>query len=103
MSHNVSRNGSGPPLADLAQGTGDGRARRIPPLKQPSYEEAPAPDSIAPAAGPARGLPRRLLPRLGLVVAAVSTVAALVWAGHDWWTVGRYLETTDDAYVGGNV
>ena len=23
--------------------------------------------------------------------------------GHDWWTVGRFIETTDDAYVGGDV
>jgi len=23
--------------------------------------------------------------------------------GHDWWTVGRFIVTTDDAYVGGDV
>ena len=23
--------------------------------------------------------------------------------GYDWWTVGRFIESTDDAYVGGNV
>ena len=23
--------------------------------------------------------------------------------GHDWWTVGRFIETTNDAYVGGDV
>jgi membrane fusion protein (multidrug efflux system) len=32
----------------------------------------------------------------------VAGVAAL-WYGIDWWTVGRFIETTDDAYVGGNV
>ena len=37
-------------------------------------------------------------------------VAALVFAGlgtarlgYDWWTVGRFTESTDDAYVGGDV
>ena len=25
------------------------------------------------------------------------------WYGQDWWTVGRFIESTDDAYVGGNV
>ena len=25
------------------------------------------------------------------------------WYGYDWWTTGRFIETTDDAYVGGNV
>src|SRR6202045_4489889 len=23
--------------------------------------------------------------------------------GHHWWTVGRFIESTDDAYVGGEV
>jgi membrane fusion protein, multidrug efflux system len=23
--------------------------------------------------------------------------------GYDWWTVGRFIESTDDAYVGGNI
>jgi membrane fusion protein (multidrug efflux system) len=25
------------------------------------------------------------------------------WYGYDWWTVGRFFQDTDDAYVGGNV
>src|SRR5262249_46531423 len=41
--------------------------------------------------------------RLGLVGAALATFSGGAWASHDWWTVGRYVETTDDAYVGGNV
>jgi membrane fusion protein (multidrug efflux system) len=32
--------------------------------------------------------------------AALSGAAAY---GHNWWTVGRFIESTDDAYVGGNV
>ena len=23
--------------------------------------------------------------------------------GYDWWTVGRFIESTDDAYAGGNI
>jgi len=26
-----------------------------------------------------------------------------VWYGHQWWTVWRFMESTDDAYVGGEV
>jgi membrane fusion protein (multidrug efflux system) len=37
------------------------------------------------------------------VGAALASLSGGAWAGHDWWTVGRYVETTDDAYVGGNV
>lgn len=42
---------------------------------------------------------RRLLPGgIGLVL-----LAAIGWYGHGWWTVGRFLDSTDDAYVGGDV
>jgi membrane fusion protein (multidrug efflux system) len=35
-----------------------------------------------------------LLPLLGLIVAA-----GVAWYGHYWWTTGRFLEATDDAYT----
>ena len=35
--------------------------------------------------------------------ACVLVVIAGFWYGLDWWRVGRFTETTDDAYVGGNV
>ena len=56
-----------------------------------------------PGAAPARSQPRHRLRRLGLLGAALATLSGGAWASHDWWTVGRYVETTDDAYVGGNV
>jgi membrane fusion protein, multidrug efflux system len=31
--------------------------------------------------------------------AAVAVLAGAAWAGFDYWTVGRYLVSTDDAYV----
>ena len=31
--------------------------------------------------------------------AAVAVLAGAVWYGFDYWTVGRYLVSTDDAYV----
>jgi len=54
-------------------------------------------------ARPVRSLPRHLLRRLGLVGAALATISGGARLAHDWWTVGRHIETTDDAYVGGNV
>jgi membrane fusion protein (multidrug efflux system) len=30
-------------------------------------------------------------------------VVAVIWFGWFWWTEGRFIETTDDAYVGGDV
>jgi membrane fusion protein, multidrug efflux system len=41
--------------------------------------------------------------RLALVGAALAVVASGARYGYDWWTRGRFIETTDDAYVGGNV
>jgi membrane fusion protein, multidrug efflux system len=57
----------------------------------------------ASVAGPAPTLPRRRLRRLGLVVAVLAILSGAAWAGRHWWAVGRYIETTDDAYIGGNV
>ena len=42
----------------------------------------------------------RRLTLAALVLAALLGGAAL---GRNWWTVGRFVETTDDAYVGGDV
>ena len=41
----------------------------------------------------------------GSVVAAalVVVLAGAGWYGAEWWRVGRFVETTDDAYVGGDV
>jgi membrane fusion protein, multidrug efflux system len=36
------------------------------------------------------------------LLAAVFTVAGARFGQH-WWIVGRFIETTDDAYVGGDV
>jgi membrane fusion protein (multidrug efflux system) len=43
------------------------------------------------------------LRRLALAGGALLVVAGAAWYGQNWWTVGRFLESTDDAYVGGDV
>jgi membrane fusion protein (multidrug efflux system) len=55
-------------------------------------EISPAP--AAPAAGT-----RNRLRRAALVLALLATTAAAGYYGHDYFTHGRYLESTDDAYV----
>jgi membrane fusion protein (multidrug efflux system) len=44
-------------------------------------------------------LNRRLL---AMALALLGAGVAASWGAH-WWRVGRFIETTDDAYVGGNV
>jgi hypothetical protein len=47
---------------------------------------------------------RRFRPRqLLLAAAGVAALGGAVWYGDDWWTRGGFVETTDDAYVGGDV
>jgi len=38
-----------------------------------------------------------------MLLAILSVVVALIAAGAYWFIVGRFVETTDDAYVGGDV
>src|SRR5215472_16365327 len=49
----------------------------------------------APKARNIKGQLRRLL----LAGAAVAVLSGAVWYGWDYWTVGRFLVSTDDAYV----
>ena len=52
-----------------------------------------------------RAVPGRRLGmrRLALMGAAGLLALGAAWYGYDWWTVGRFVEATDDAYVGGEV
>ncbi|HZR71974.1 HlyD family secretion protein [Bradyrhizobium sp.] len=57
---------------------------------------SPAPETPAPATTSAR---KDKLRRLLMAGAAVAVLASASWYGHDYWTVGRFLVSTDDAYV----
>jgi membrane fusion protein, multidrug efflux system len=41
--------------------------------------------------------------QLGIVGATLLAGLGVAWYGADWWTVGRFIDSTDDAYVGGDV
>jgi membrane fusion protein, multidrug efflux system len=57
------------------------------------------------ASAPARPGLRVQRPSRKLLLSALALLAgfAAAFYGYRWWTLGRFLETTDDAYVGGNV
>ena len=60
--------------------------------------------ALAPPQGPAVRATRRFsAKRLALAGVALAVLTGGAWYGHDWWTTGRFIESTDDAYVGGNV
>ena len=59
-----------------------------------------APEGLLPAAAPAPAPAKKFnLRKLLLVGAAVAALAGASWYGYDYWTVGRFLVSTDDAYV----
>jgi membrane fusion protein (multidrug efflux system) len=53
--------------------------------------------SSAVAATPSRG--RRVAKRAALALALLASTAGSGWFGYDYWTYGRFLVSTDDAYV----
>jgi membrane fusion protein (multidrug efflux system) len=60
---------------------------------------ATAPEGVLPGA-PTHVRRKKLnLRKLLLMGAAVLALAGASWYGYDYWTVGQYLVSTDDAYV----
>jgi membrane fusion protein, multidrug efflux system len=56
------------------------------------------------ASTPAVGArPKTARRTLALAALALATASGAAWYGYDWWTAGRFLESTDDAYAGGNI
>jgi membrane fusion protein, multidrug efflux system len=57
-------------------------------------------DAVAP---PSRGILGIGMKRLAIYCAIGLGVLAAVAYGYHWFTVGRFMESTDDAYVGGDI
>jgi membrane fusion protein (multidrug efflux system) len=57
--------------------------------------------SIAPAGAAGVAKPARRIP--WMLIALLSVVVVVAAAGSYWYLVGRFIESTDDAYVGGDV
>ena len=57
-------------------------------------------DIVAP---PRTGRIRLSRKQSGIVGGALLAGLGVAWYGNDWWTVGRFIDSTDDAYVGGDV
>ena len=70
----------------------------------PSQEPAPAPPPPAEEkladADLAPPPPKRRLRNFVLTIVALALLAAGAWYGHYWWVAGRFIVSTDDAYVG---
>ncbi|HTJ98478.1 MAG TPA: HlyD family secretion protein [Bordetella sp.] len=63
---------------------------------------APPTLTPAPAPTPAPAVRTNGRRRVYLAAALLAVVGA-AWYGHYWWTEARFIEDTDDAYVGGDI
>ena len=64
------------------------------PSASPPAEEKIVDAELAPSP------PRRRLRNVVLTVGALALLAAGAWYGYYWWVAGRFIVSTDDAYVG---
>ncbi|CAM5762718.1 HlyD family secretion protein [Bosea minatitlanensis] len=74
-----------------------------PALETASPAEARQPAESAEAAPPDAAQPpakRNTLRRAGLILVGAAAIGAGLWYGIDWWRNGRFIVSTDDAYVG---
>ena len=91
-------------IMDEAGGGGQTVLFEAAPSEPPAAEKAP--DSRPPAATdspPGAASPPARKSRLRPIALAVVGLAVVLGAGYygyDWWTVGRFMVSTDDAYVG---
>src|SRR5437867_4197489 len=72
-------------------------AKVQPSTEAPEVPLQPAPTPVAPAEAPAkkkRSVRSFLLPIIGLALLGAGS-----WYGYNYWTDGRFMISTDDAYV----
>lgn len=81
---------------DFPRAEGDRPVVEAQPIQVPP-PPAPAP---APAAAPVEAPRRRGLRRAALLLIGAAAVGLAGWWGYGYWTNGRFLVETDDAYVG---
>jgi len=89
---------TGRPAWQKKQGA-DSPAAPVPAIETPDTAKPGGPVAVRDNAPEAK--PRRRLNRKALAVAGLLAVLGVGgWYGNYWWTAGRYLVSTDDAYVG---
>src|SRR5215470_4323739 len=74
--------------------------RDAPPDAEFRPASLPVPLPVASAPGPERPTKIRITRRIAITAALVATaLVAGGWYGTYWWTSGRFMVATDDAYV----
>jgi membrane fusion protein, multidrug efflux system len=69
----------------------------------PVGEKATAAKPAGTDGNPGADAPKKKRRSLVLPILAVALVGAGGWYGYNWWTDGRFLVSTDDAYISGDI
>ncbi len=87
----------------MAQPENSEKIRAFP--KSPATAEAPLTEPIVPANDTELKPAAKKRSRRPMIFAGIGLVALLAggWVGYDWWATGRFMVSTDDAYVGGDI
>ena len=67
-------------------------------VTEPATEAQAAPQAVVADEKPAPKRRKLLMP-----IVAMAALAAGGWYGYDWWTNGRFMISTDDAYIEGDI
>ncbi|MEK1928874.1 MAG: biotin/lipoyl-binding protein, partial [Pararhizobium sp.] len=67
-------------------------------VTEPAVEAQAAPQAVVAEEKPAPKRRKLLMPMI-----AIAALAAGGWYGNEWWTNGRFMISTDDAYIEGDI
>jgi membrane fusion protein (multidrug efflux system) len=67
-------------------------------VTEPAVEAQGEPQAVVAEEKPAPKRRKLLMPMI-----AIAALAAGGWYGYDWWTNGRFMISTDDAYIEGDI
>lgn len=96
---------------NASQNSGAKRAVRLEAVEDDKAEartEAPANAPTAPTATAAATAEQKTEPKkkkrgVVLPIVVLALLAGGAWYGYEWWTTGRFMVSTDDAYIEGDI
>ncbi|WP_313612112.1 HlyD family secretion protein [Agrobacterium sp.] len=84
-----------------AQNTGAVRAVNTNEGAEETARKEDVVETVAQTSAPQQKKPKRRSPLLPVL--AIALLAGAGWYGYEWWTDGRFLVSTDDAYIEGDI
>ncbi|MGI2031019.1 HlyD family secretion protein [Rhizobium panacihumi] len=95
---------------NASQNSGAKRAVKLEAVEDDTAEartEAPASAPTAPTATAAateqKAEPKKKKRGVVLPIVVLALLAGGAWYGYEWWTTGRFMVSTDDAYIEGDI